>query len=41
MPITVAFLKRIQIEEQALSNAFGEQYSDYRKISWALFPWIY
>ena len=41
VPITIAFLKRIQIEEQALSSAFGEEYSDYCKMSWALFPWIY
>jgi protein-S-isoprenylcysteine O-methyltransferase len=41
IPITIAFLKRIQLEEQALSGAFGEEYTDYCKMSWALFPWIY
>jgi protein-S-isoprenylcysteine O-methyltransferase Ste14 len=41
VPITIAFLKRIQIEEQALSSAFGVEYANYRKMSWALFPWIY
>ena len=41
VPITIAFLKRIQIEEQALFHAFGIEYEDYRKMSWALFPWIY
>jgi protein-S-isoprenylcysteine O-methyltransferase Ste14 len=41
VPITIAFLKRIQIEEQALQNAFGEEYTYYRKMSWALCPWLY
>ena len=41
VPITIAFLKRIQIEEEALYNAFGEDYINYRKMSWGLFPWIY
>src|ERR1035438_2319180 len=41
IPITIAFLKRIQLEEQALSGAFGEEYTNYCKLSWALFPWIY
>ncbi|MBN2009855.1 isoprenylcysteine carboxylmethyltransferase family protein [candidate division KSB1 bacterium] len=41
VPITFAFLKRIQLEEQALLTAFGEQYSSYRKTTRALIPWIY
>ena len=41
IPITMAFLRRIQIEEQALQNAFGEEYTNYSKMSWLLFPWIY
>ena len=41
IPITMAFLKRIQIEEQALQSAFGEEYANYCKMSWHLFPWIY
>jgi protein-S-isoprenylcysteine O-methyltransferase Ste14 len=41
VPITIAFLKRIHIEEKALMSAFGEEYINYRKISWALFPWLY
>jgi protein-S-isoprenylcysteine O-methyltransferase Ste14 len=41
VPITIAFLKRIQIEEEALHNAFGEDYANYCKMSWGLFPWIY
>lgn len=41
VPITIALLKRIEIEEQALQSAFGKEYEDYRKNSWYLFPWIY
>jgi len=41
VPVAVAFLKRIQIEEQALKSAFGEEYIKYRKTTWALFPWVY
>jgi protein-S-isoprenylcysteine O-methyltransferase Ste14 len=41
IPITFAFLKRIRLEEQALLSAFGEEYANYRKVSWILFPWIY
>jgi protein-S-isoprenylcysteine O-methyltransferase len=41
IPITIAFLKRIQIEERALEDAFGSEYASYRTMSWRLFPWIY
>ncbi len=41
IPITLAFLKRIQIEERALLSAFGEEYASYRKATWALFPFVY
>ena len=41
VPITIIFLKRIQLEEQALLSAFGQEYENYRKTSWGLFPWLY
>jgi len=41
VPITIAFLKRIQVEEQALISAFGDDYANYRKKTRILFPWIY
>lgn len=41
VPITTALLKRIQLEEQALLSAFGEEYINYRKETWALFPMVY
>jgi protein-S-isoprenylcysteine O-methyltransferase Ste14 len=40
VPITIAFMKRIKIEERALENAFGEEYITYRKSTWLLFPWL-
>jgi protein-S-isoprenylcysteine O-methyltransferase len=41
IPITIAFLKRIEIEELALETAFGREYADYRTTSWRLCPWVY
>ena len=41
VPRMIAFLKRIQLEEQALLSTFGEEYANYRKLSWVLFPWVY
>ena len=41
VPIIFAFLKRIQFEEKALQSAFGEEYLNYCKESWCLFPFIY
>jgi len=40
VPITIAFMKRIKVEERALKNAFGEEYISYRKSTWLLFPWF-
>lgn len=41
VPVTIAFLKRINIEEAALQEAFGEEYERYKKESKKLFPWVY
>ena len=41
VPITYAFIKRSLLEEKVLLSAFGEEYANYRKASWVLFPWIY
>jgi protein-S-isoprenylcysteine O-methyltransferase Ste14 len=38
---SAALLYRIHVEESALVNAFGEQYSDYSKTTKRLIPWIY
>ena len=38
---TAALLYRIYVEEKALAEAFGEQYLNYRKVTWRLLPGIY
>jgi protein-S-isoprenylcysteine O-methyltransferase Ste14 len=40
VPTTIAFMKRIKVEERALKNAFGEEYIAYCKSTWLLLPWI-
>ncbi|MGB5647443.1 MAG: isoprenylcysteine carboxylmethyltransferase family protein, partial [Muriicola sp.] len=37
----IAFIIRISIEEKALLSHFGEAYTDYRKKTKALIPFIY
>jgi len=41
VPVTIAFLHRIGIEEAALGNALGVAYLDYCKRSKRLLPFIY
>ena len=41
VPITLAFVKRIHIEERALTEAFGAEYEEYCRSTWRLFPGIY
>lgn len=41
IPILVAFLYRIRVEEKVLIQAFDEQYSDYIRTSWRLLPGVY
>jgi len=41
MPVTVAFLNRIRIEEAALTEALGEAYRNYCQRSKRLIPFIY
>lgn len=41
VPITIAMLYRISVEETALREAFGEEYEDYRKTTRRLVPGIY
>ncbi|MBF4801489.1 methyltransferase family protein [Aeromonas hydrophila] len=40
IPVTLVFLWRIHIEEQALLAAFPESYRIYQKTSWRLIPLI-
>ncbi|MGG5209339.1 methyltransferase family protein [Chryseobacterium sp. MIQD13] len=41
LPPFLAFIYRIKIEEQALVEQFGEEYTEYRKKTKKLIPFIY
>ena len=41
IPTTIAFLLRINVEEQALAGALGEQYRSYQQRTKRLIPFIY
>jgi len=41
VPILTAFIYRIQVEEQALIQAFGDEYLDYSNTTKRLIPKIY
>jgi len=41
IPVAVAMLYRIKIEEKLLIDQFGTDYLDYMKKSYRLVPWIY
>ena len=41
VPICVAFLYRIHIEEQTLTAAFGDEYRNYRVATKRLIPGVY
>jgi protein-S-isoprenylcysteine O-methyltransferase Ste14 len=37
----ISIVQRIKVEENELYYHFGEQYQDYRKITWRIIPYIY
>jgi protein-S-isoprenylcysteine O-methyltransferase Ste14 len=41
LPVFFAMLHRIKIEEKFLIDQFGMEYTDYRKKTYGLIPWIY
>jgi protein-S-isoprenylcysteine O-methyltransferase Ste14 len=41
IPVTIAFLYRIRIEEKLLTDQFGNDYIDYMKKTNCLIPFIY
>lgn len=41
VPITIAFLMRIRVEEDVLRSAFPDQFPDYERATFRLFPFIY
>jgi protein-S-isoprenylcysteine O-methyltransferase Ste14 len=41
IPITIAFLWRMKVEEEALKEAFGERYQQYAVSTARIVPWVY
>jgi protein-S-isoprenylcysteine O-methyltransferase len=41
VPITIAFMRRIEIEECVLTGEFGTEYKEYCRATWRLIPWVY
>jgi|WetSurMetagenome_2_1015567.scaffolds.fasta_scaffold22427_4 protein-S-isoprenylcysteine O-methyltransferase Ste14 len=41
VPVTIAMLYRIKIEEKALLEHFGTEYEEYKKTTYRLIPWVY
>jgi len=41
VPIFIAFVRRMNVEEEALSRALGVRYADYMKTTKRLLPGIY
>lgn len=41
VPFALAMNYRIRVEEKALTEAFGEQYNNYKKDTARIIPWIY
>jgi protein-S-isoprenylcysteine O-methyltransferase Ste14 len=41
VPVIIAMLNRIKIEEKLLIEQFGEDYQEYMRESFRLIPWIY
>ncbi|HEX3555254.1 MAG TPA: isoprenylcysteine carboxylmethyltransferase family protein [Thermoanaerobaculia bacterium] len=39
--VTVAYWRKIRLEEQTLREAFGTNYDDYRRGTWALIPGVF
>ncbi len=37
----VAYARKIRMEESTLRTAFGVEYDQYRRVSWALVPGIF
>jgi protein-S-isoprenylcysteine O-methyltransferase Ste14 len=41
VPVLLAFMYRMKIEEELLTANFGQEYMEYKKHSWRLIPFIY
>lgn len=38
--MTVAFVRKIRLEERLMGDLFQGEYEDYRKSTWGLIPWV-
>ena len=38
--LAIAYVRKIHLEEQTMSQLFGATHADYRQHSWALIPWV-
>ena len=41
LPVTLAFLQRIRVEERVLADAFPAEYPDYARTTWRLLPFLW
>lgn len=41
VPVLIAFIYRMNIEEELLLSNFGQEYLDYKKKTWRLIPFVY
>lgn len=41
LPVTLAFLQRIRVEERVLADAFPAEYPDYARATWRLLPFLW
>ena len=41
VPVTIAFLWRMRIEERVLADAFPAEYPDYARATWRLLPFVW
>jgi protein-S-isoprenylcysteine O-methyltransferase Ste14 len=38
--LTIAYRRKIRLEEERMTEEFGAAYEEYRRRSWALIPWV-
>jgi protein-S-isoprenylcysteine O-methyltransferase Ste14 len=41
IPVLLAFMNRMRVEEELLISNFGQEYIDYKKRTWRLIPFVY
>jgi len=41
IPVLIAVLRRVKVEEDVLIGNFGQEYLDYKKVTWRLIPFVY